>query len=79
MKKTLMVFVGESEACNQIRSMYNGLFDSTTKSRAVCIVIRLYVGCPYSSAVHIDHKNISVQVQCHTLWYHTFILGTAPS
>ena len=58
-----MVFVGESEACNQIGSMYNGLFDSMTESRAAYIVMRLQVGYPRSSAVHIDHKNTSVQVQ----------------
>ena len=41
MKKTLMVFVGESEAYNQIGSMYNGLFHSMTESRAAYIVMRL--------------------------------------
>ena len=38
-----MVFVGESEACNQICYMYNGLFDSMSESRAACIVMRLQV------------------------------------
>ena len=31
----------ESEARNQIRSMYNGLFDSMIESRAACIFMRL--------------------------------------